>query len=340
MIVGGFIGSKFHSTPWLKAWIIANTIITLFPVFMKDSPATYVILFSIIAGASIGMGLPKCLAYVGESSNIKERGRINSVILMVTFLLFPILVPLISSLGLVISSIIFAIWRLSGLISLVRQPVDKVTQKKTSPNRLLLSGVFLTYLLSWFFFYIIEKIEVQFLRNFYAVSILNNYTLIAYVVGGVAMLLSGILLDYFGRKVTIILSMATLGIGYALVGFLPQSLFSVLLFSIIDGFTWGNLTVVFVLTIWCELWPSYGAEKFYAIGDIPLFLSPAISLIIGPLLTGFSLMASFSIAALLIFAAVFFLFFTKETLPQDTVETRKMKRYISDAKKKINKERA
>ena len=163
---------------------------------------------------------------------------------------------------------------------------------------------------------------------------INLSTLIENVLAGAFAIAGGFLCDIFGRKRITIVGFIMLGVGYAVVGMYPLSLFCWYFYTVIDGIAWGILFVIFITTIWGDLAYGKPSEKYYALGSLPYLLSIFLSFVIGPFIASvMSPYAIFSFAAFFLFLAVLPLMFAPETLPEKKIRERELKKYIEKAKK-------
>jgi len=121
-----------------------------------------------------------------------------------------------------------------------------------------------------------------------------------------------------------------LGLAYAAISIAPTMFFWYLYF-VVDGASWGILSLVFIFVLWGDLSQHGGREKYYAIGSIPYFLVPIIRVIISPFVMPPANLA-FSLASFFLFIAVLPLMYAPETLPEKKVELRRLRKYVEKAK--------
>ncbi|MEA2090282.1 MAG: MFS transporter, partial [Thermoproteota archaeon] len=150
----------------------------------------------------------------------------------------------------------------------------------------------------------------------------------------------GFFADLVGRKRVAVAGFVALGIAYAILGFFPDMLIFQWFYSIVGAVAWGMFTTVFLMTIWADLSQSTTREKYYAIGGMPFLLSGVIPLLAEPYSKEISVHAAFSLASFFLFLAVLPLMYAPETLPEKKIQLRKLRKYVEEAKKKAEKERA
>ena len=160
-------------------------------------------------------------------------------------------------------------------------------------------------------------------------------TNLKYVLIAVFGLTAGFIADKIGRKQPIILGLATLGIGYLLIGFTMNGT-TVIIYSALSGITWGLFFVVF-LAVPGDLSIAGSREKFYALGYIlPLTVMLTISAIPVPSIT--NLLPPNIIAQILggcLFLAMYPVYRAKETLTESKMKDIKMKEYVEKLGKTI-----
>ena len=148
------------------------------------------------------------------------------------------------------------------------------------------------------------------------------------VIAGVSALIGGILADRIGRKI-VVFGFVSIGVAYAILGIAPYLLISwfVYVYFIIDGFALGLVWMMFTIVIWGEI-ARHNIEKYYAVGEIPLFLTDTISPLFAPLIPETS---TFSVAAFFLFIAVVPLLYAPETLPERKIKQRQIQTYTQEA---------
>ena len=128
----------------------------------------------------------------------------------------------------------------------------------------------------------------------------------------------------------------TLGIAYAVIGIAPATSVSWFFYLVFGGISSGILWVTFILILWGDLSQSSSREKYYAIGEIPYFLTGVMQLLSAPYVTLIletSETSAFSLAAFFLFLAVLPLLYAPETLPEKKIELRRLRKYVEAAKK-------
>ena len=321
---------EFMQKSYYYSWIIIAMASYLVLFFSSN-----LIVYAFLSGASIGIGIPICLAYFADNTEIENRGKNGALIFFATSLSFPLLAWIQEK-----NFFFGLIWIIILLMVfiLVQQEFTVIkVERKIHFRTILTERQFILYFLSWSTYCFIDAFEAPILNNFlektfspYIINILAN---IGTIVTAIAILLSGVMADRYGRKRILTYGFVTLGVAYAIVGVAYQSLISWLIFSIITGTATGYFAVIFIFTIWGDLSQKGLRGKYYAIGSCPFFLIFFIQKLITPYITQIPVSAAFSFASFFLFLAVIPLMYAPETLPEKIIRQRELKRYIEKAKK-------
>jgi MFS family permease len=239
--------------------------------------------------------------------------------------------------GLISNLMILAVWRGLGLIVFFLKPEKKfVSEKKKDVSfiSVLHDKSFILYFIAWLMFCLIDRFERPVLANLFGDF---YYLMIGPIIGSFFALIAGVLSDRIGRKRVILYGFVTLGIAYAVIGIAPATLFSWYFFLTIESIATGILWVTFILILWGDLSQSSTGEKYYAIGEIPYFLTFVIQLLSVPYVTLIPTYAAFSLASFFLFMAVLPLIYAPETLPEKKIRLRKLRKYMEAAKKVTEK---
>jgi MFS family permease len=307
ILTGAFLVGRFHlRVRFLLFWMLFGTISSIAPLFMDTTAVGGVLAVSALFSVSLGLGLPVCMAEFADSTAVENRARLGGITLLLMMGLGALTSSLLTE-NIMTSLLFLTCWRGLGLIAFFFTSLDRRNIRK--------------------------KYDVTF------ISILKQRSFVLYVIPWIMFSLAfaiagGFLCDIFGRKRIIIVGFIMLGVGYAVLGMYPLSLFCWYFYTVIDGIAWGILFVIFITTIWGDLAYGKRSEKCYALGSLPYLLSSFLSLTIGPFIASvMSPYAIFSFAAFFLFLAVIPLMFAPETLPEKKIKERELKKYIEKAKK-------
>lgn len=332
-IFGSILSSKISRLKFLYFWITFGIITSSLPALLNNITIIHALIISLLFGTSFGLGMPSCLAYFADYTLIENRGRISGITLLITNLSAPLFAIAFDMSNLRVNSTIFAVWRASGLIILFLKPKERMlseTPIKNSFVTILRDKPFVLYFIAWFMFMLIDRSETPVLRFFLGDF---HYYIVAPIIGSFSAFIAGILVDRIGRKRMVLYAFVTFGIAYAVIGIVPAAGFSRYFFLAIESVSNGILAVTFILILWGDLSQSATREKYYAIGEIPIFLTSIIQLFAAPYFMSIPNTSAFSLASFFLFLAVLPLLYAPETLPEKKIELRRLKKYVEAAKK-------
>ena len=272
-IVGPSLSNKINRLNFLYLWIILGVVTSSLLVLLNHFTVMHILIFSILLGISFGLGMPSCLAYFTDCTPIENRGRISGIIFLTTNLSAPLFITAFNMFGLIINSIILAVWRGLGLIVFFLKPEEKFAserKKNVSFMLVLKDRSFFLYFIAWLMFCLIDRFERPVLADLFGDF---YYLMIGPIIGSFFALIAGMLSDQIGRKRVILYGFVTLGIAYAIIGVAPAIIFSWYFFLTIESIATGILWVTFILILWGDLSPQGDREKYYVIGEAPYSVS-------------------------------------------------------------------
>ncbi|MCK4885535.1 MFS transporter, partial [Candidatus Bathyarchaeota archaeon] len=330
-ILGTFLSNKVGRLKFLYIWTVLGVVISFLPALLTNVTLLQVWSMSLLLGASFGLGMPSCLAYFADCTVVENRGRIGGITFLIANISVPLLAILFSSFDLATFSVIFALLRGMGLIVFFlkpeKQPSSQVT-KSVSFVSILRDKPFLLYFVAWFMFPLVDQFERVIIDQFltgWTHNLLPIMGVVEPLVAGFSILIAGLLCDWIGRKKIVLFGFVALGVAYAIIGLVSDSVFLWYLYFLVDGVAWGIFLLIFVLILWGDLAQSGSSEKHYALGSIPFFLSSVIPLLLTQsFIEQVSLSAAFSLASFFLFVAVMPLVFAPETLPEKKMELRRL----------------
>ena len=338
-IIGTTLVKKFQTRDsLLTIWIFIGVISSLLMVTLETFSIEGVLLVSFILGASLGFGFPSCLAYFGDNSNVENRGLLGGTTFFASGL-FILIIGLTLSFAnsVVVSALILAAWRGTGLISflLANQKHDhqKETTSEISYRTILHDRSFLLYILPWTMFCLINFLEAPKLFDFFGEEISAYMPIVEYGIGGFVALIGGWFADSVGRKRIIIVGFISLGIGFAVLGLFQDIVLFWYLHIILDGVAWGIFSLMFYLVIWSELAGNRTKEKYYLFGVLPFLIASYIQILVTPYAETIPVSAAFSLASFFLFIAVLPLLYAPETMPEKKIELKRLRSFAEDAKK-------
>jgi MFS family permease len=335
LLFGSVALTKIRMSKIMIGWIFLGCVSTVLPVLLKITAFEEILIYCSFIGFSFGIGLPYVLAYFAELTTLEKRGRVAGLLLLLLYLCVIAMIILIQNADFTIQTILFTVWRGSGIIFLLfDQLKEKENSKETLPFSFILTNKpFLLYFTPWLLFNIANQALSGFLEVFLKEQLFTHMQLMTIIVATVFTFVGGLLLDLLGRKKVIICGFTTLGLACAILSMIPISSPYFILYPIADGAAWGTFMASFVFTIWGDLFTGKRVERVYAIGIFPPYLAGVVWYIFAPILTEIPSYGAFSLGALFLFIAVIPLMFAPETLAKEIVELRKMRKYVKDGKR-------
>lgn len=332
-IIGSIFLARAKKTGLFYGWLLLGVFTAAFLAVPTASPLIAAFLI-VLLGISVGFGTPACLNYFTESIAIENRGKAGGITLLVTMLGASFLFIAISPLDLPLSSTFFLMWRawclpFTFFLSENKIPAEESRTKKLSFSLVLHNRTFLLYFAAWLMFALVDSFETAILNL--RIGQFEFLIRIEPIIASFSALIAGVLSDWIGRRRILIFGFVSLGIAYAVIGLLPEVGVSWLLYYVIDGIALGSFSVLFMLVLWGDM-SKNNSEKFYAIGETPLFLTEMSYILLTPYL-GSAETSIFSLAAFFLFLAVLPLLYAPETLPEKKIKERELKIYIDRAKK-------
>ncbi len=332
LFIGSLIVEKVDKERFLFIWILIGAVFSFFPLFMHISEPEITI-FLILLGFSFGIGLASCLALVPALTRIEERGKIGGTISFLTFVLLPLFLMSVKRSPSYSNFLLAGIWRAVGLLAFLFTAKWGISAPQRVSYSFIVEKRFLFYFLPWLMFCLINQFEHPILNSFFGEQFIQNLMLVELIAGSIFCFVGGWLMDFKGRRPTIIAGLVALGLGYAVLGLFPAASLAQMFYLLVDGAAWGIFTVAFVFVIWGDIAGDMRAEKFYALGSIPYFIAHIIPAYFAPTLASVDVRSAFSLAALFIFLAIIPLFFAPELLQEKVLKEREIKKYVEEAKK-------
>jgi len=324
---------KSDTSKFLFCWICFGVFSSLLFMLFKDY-AVYTPLISSLLGISVGLGVPYSLSAFANLIDIKNRGLAAGIILLLTMIVIPLTVIIMTSkfFGDSTDFLLLAVWRGGGLTIFIFKPKLETQEKKSTFKSVLQDRSFVLYCIPWLMFLFVNQFESMLLKPFFESHFGQPTPKIGPIVGALFSLIGGFFADTTGRRRVVIYGFASLGFAYAILSFSPEWLVSWYFFFLMNGAAWGIIFACFTLILWGDLSQNGDKEKYYTIGNMPFFLTDLLRLPSFP----FAYLpptTSFSLASLFLFVAVLPLMFAPETLPEKKLRERELKKYIEKAKK-------
>ena len=341
LIIGTFVVKKMERKLFFAFWTTLGIIspIALFGLDFARAPVT--LLISVLFGVSLGLGMPSCMEAFVNLTETKSRGRYSGLIMFLSCAGTVSLALINISSSVLLSALVLIVWRSLGLIPLLSREFTKVKLRTNNASFafILEQRSFIFYLVPWLMFSLVNYLSIPIQSTVLGQSTLNILMILEGAIIGIFAIISGFLIDTFGRKRIAIAGFVMVGIGYSVLGLYPNEMASWYFYTILDGIAWGIFYVMFVILIWGDLSYSASSEKYYAIGIIPFVISQFIQFVLGNYITlSVTSYALFSFVAFFLFLAVLPLLYAPETLPEKALKDRELKGYAEKALKQAQKE--
>ncbi len=332
-LIGAALLSRVRKRRLFYFWLFFGTISSILPIFTIWHSFTGLIAVIVLLGASLGLGMPSLLSFFAESIPVENRGTIGGIMFFMVTMCAPFLIFAMSTLDLTQNVILFTFWRSWSIPILFASKMENnpkiYSEKEATFSSVFNNKTFVLYFLAWLMFSMLDGFEAC-ITSLHMAELGFAVNIVEPIFAGVSALVGGIVADRTGRKRMIIFGFVSLGIAYAVLGIASQLWISWLIYSVIDGIAIGLLWTMFTIVIWGEIARS-SAEKFYAVGEAPFFLTQILSLLFAPYVALIPETSAFSLAAFFLFIAVIPLLYAPETLPEKKIQQRQLQIYTQDA---------
>lgn len=332
--LAGAMLARGNRRPYLLAWMLVGIIASLMLIFAESASYPIAIAISFFFGVSIGFGLPSCLAYFADATNIENRGLLGGISYGVSGLGILALFYGLTMVDSVTAILILAIWRGIGFVVsfiTIRNNDMEQEQKKPSYSSILNLRIIRLYLAAWIMFCLVNWTEAPLVQRVFA----GSYEMIVsveFALSGIFAFAAGPIADHFGRKRVVIAGFVMLGVEYAALSLFSGIATSAYLFAFLDGTSWGMLAVVFFMVLWGDIGENRRKEKYYVIGGLPYLLAGFLSVLVRPYVGTIVLSTAFSLASFFLFLAVVPLMYAPEPLPERKLRELELKSYLEKAK--------
>ena len=334
-IVGAFVFPRRRET-YLLLWMLFGCIVTALPLLVNSEQLYLNALLLILAGISVGLGLPSTLAYFADTTAVENRGTYGGITWStVGFGILAFAVAL-TAFNLPNTLLALAVWRAVGLLVffLLVRVRGKLQPSPSKPRygAILRRRDVMLYLLPWIMFSLINFTEAPILGKVFGES-QQIIGVVEFAITGIFATVGGIMADLVGRKRVVIMGFVILGIEYAVLSLFAGFTASWYVYTVFDGIAWGMFASVFFMTLWGDLAETHQKEKFYVLGGLPYLLAGFLPVVVKPFLAAIETTTAFSLASFFLFVAVLPLMYAPETLPEKKIKERELRDYVERAKK-------
>ena len=327
-IIGSIISEKVERRKFLYLWIA-------FGALVAGSLAIFQGLFfflfvSVLLGISLGLGFPSCIAFLADSTNPEERGRVSGVAILATFLVvFPVVaIPPLLGYGLT-AVILLCLVRIAGFAAFFLDPIEREKGKGDSWREIFSHKDFRFYILPWLMVNIADGLRLLIWGNFQDFPDFNEIVQIGYYIRylgvGFFGFVAGVASDRIGRKIPIYIGLILMGVSFAFLGYMSTT--SLFLFLVLSGVAWSFLFVVY-FSVLGDLASKFSKERFYALGWItPISILMGFSSLAGVFEITASLNIVSPILSMILFLTIIPIIGAKETLSEAKMRQRRLREH-------------
>ena len=335
-IIGSIIANKVDRFKFIYAWTAIGIVTSIVPILYSSFTWIDCLIISSLLGSSFGLGIPSCLSYFADITQVENRGRIGGIILLTVYIATSILAIKFRAIDVPTNLVVFAGWRSLGLIVFFLQPNQKISSSERksdgSFSGIIKDKTFGFYILAWMMFNLVDviggPIVINSLGEISEILIITNP-----ILASITAIIAGIAADKIGRKKIVLYGFISLGVAYAIFGIAPTDPFVGYFFVVINGITMGLFFLTFILLLWGDISQSGSREKYYALGVLPFFLTYIIGMALEWYILQIPDTSIFSVAAFFLFLAVLPLLYVSETLPEKKMELRRLRSFAEEARK-------
>jgi hypothetical protein len=256
---------------------LATFAFTILLLFVSGKLVTSILVF--LVGVFVGVGQLSFLANFWKTTSSEERGRIGGLIgfatLPIYFILSNVVADYLDLSGTVILAAALSIVPLALAIFRNRRALTVTKKEDTYPEK----RTIILFSIPWFLFCLINAtLSKNITLN--AVQLISSSSIVFIIILQAAAtfigtLTGGILADFFGRRLTLAISVTLYGIGMALSGLIQNTTLAYFSFFA-EGLSWGILLTLYIFVIWGDLSNKENYTRLYAIGLIAFYIAAAI----------------------------------------------------------------
>jgi hypothetical protein len=359
------IGSSDASLPLIQAFFSLTIAVTLFVLsFLKFKPiktralfGTYIATFAFttlllfisgkivisllvfLIGTLISVGQLSFLAHFWKITSSEERGRIGGLIgfatLPIYFILSNVVADKLDLSGTVILAAALSIVPLVAKLFRNQRALTVTKKEAIYPEK----RTIILFSIPWFFFCLINSTVAK-NTTLNAMQLIPSssfgFIIILQVTATfIGTLIGGILADFFGRRLTLAVSVTLYGIGMALSGLVQNTTLASFSFFA-EGFSWGILLTLYIFVIWGDLSNKENYTRLYAIGLVAFYIASGIEPF-STLISQIPPVTSAFIGCTIIFLSNVPIALAPELQSSDFLERIKLKMHIKAAKKAAKK---
>lgn len=281
-VAGTMILSSFLRHKLLKRSIIfvSAALTSLFTFFLLFASGSILSLLSVlIVGVFFAIGQLLFFIQFWNSTFSEERGRVGGVIGIITLPFYFVINTIAASgLGIFGTVLITTVLALVPVVVIALKPI-KIVPLVRRPSAFPEKRTIFLYLIPWILFSIIDTTLAKNIAlgasQVISPSAFELIVILQTVAALVGTLLGGFLVDFFGRRPTLVLSVTLYGIGMALSGLIQSATIAFFAFFA-EGLSWGILLIIYSFVIWGDLANKENCSKLYAIGLAVFYMAVGV----------------------------------------------------------------
>jgi len=261
-----------------RAIYISALIVSVLTLLLFFTSSYYIIaLFTLLIGVFFSIGQLSFFVRFWYSTSSEEMGRIGGLIGFLTLPIYFVVNTLAASESLSGATIIAASLSFAPIIALLLRP--KKTALPRKEGSYLEKRTIIFYSIPWLIFSLINTTLAKNITLNTSASISSDLLAILFLVQTIAALsgalISGIVADFFGRRLALAFSVTLYGMSMALSGLVNSaSLYYFIFFA--DGFSWGILLTLYSFVIWGDLSNKDSCARMYSIGLMIFYISVGV----------------------------------------------------------------
>jgi MFS family permease len=292
---------------------------------------------SVLLGTAFGLGFPTCQTFLVESTTFEERRRVAAIVIFASLFTLLFILLFAQELGYVEVVLICVVLVGTSFLALLIDPCKREMGPINSWLSVATTKNFASYAIPWFIFQLSNGISLfgRLSGEFNSLAAVGS--VFEFFAAIFAVIISGFLADFVGRKQPILIGLVMLGVSYAIFG-LANTPLSYFVYLAVEGFAWGLIAVSYMQVILGDLSSGSGSkERFFALGGImiPLFTYAVFAVI--QEWSKFTVPANSlsSILSIVILVSVIPVLRAAETLPETKARARKLREHLDKVGKLV-----
>lgn len=336
LLTGRFFIHRFNKLHIISICFLAISIMTILLLFASNTVLRLTIIF--VAAAIFGIGQLAGLTYFWDLTVSEERGRVAGLSGFFALPIYYIITWMAESFdfsGAIILGVVVSLGTLAIIFLRPKKKAKLITKKNEKgwhPER----RTILLYATPWAIFSLINATLARNMSLHVSQAVQPSYytflvilQLAAAVFGALSV---GLIADFFGRRLPLVLGLTFYGIASTLIGFVGN--YDVFGFVyVINGLSWGILMTLYLLVVWGDMAKKESCAESYSIGLIIFYLAMGIGSFLSTEISQISINISSLLSCLLIFFSNIPLILAPELLAADFREKIRLKLHIDVIKR-------